>query len=184
MSDILSFALLIGKSKKIKRSGWLREGIKDSESVAEHCFRLSVFSMVLAKTLGVNQEKLIKMAIIHDLGETKTGDIVVERGRTIDVNRKTKKEAGEKKIVDEVLSQFGSDYSEIFQEMVERKTNDSIVFWQLDKLEMAIQAFEYEKEHNIRLDEFFLNASMHVVHPILKAVLEDVARQRKRDKLK
>ena len=76
---IVEFVAMTGKSKKILRSGWIREKIKDPESVAEYSFQLSVLAMVLADTLGVDKEKLIKMALLHDLGEVVTGDIVWPR---------------------------------------------------------------------------------------------------------
>lgn len=179
MYDILSFAKLIGKSKKVKRAGWVRESIGNPESVAEHCFRLSVLAMVLADRLGVDQNKLIKMAIIHDLGETKTGDMVVERGTNIDYEMKKKKEDAERKIIQETFSVFGNEYKEIFQEMIERKTNEAKIFWQLDKLEMAIQALEYEKEQKKNLEEFFVNAKIHITHPIISEILTAVLQERR-----
>ena len=41
--------------------------------------------MVLADKLLINKEKLMKMALIHDLGETSTGDIVWTRGELVDI---------------------------------------------------------------------------------------------------
>ncbi|MBI4175945.1 MAG: HD domain-containing protein [Candidatus Aenigmarchaeota archaeon] len=52
--------------------------IKYPESVAAHSYGTAVLAMVLAKKLNVNQERLIKMALIHDLAESIIGDIPME----------------------------------------------------------------------------------------------------------
>ena len=84
-SSALSFFLTTIQSKQIVRTGWAMMGIPNPESVAEHSFQLCVMAMVFADQLGVDREKLIKMAIIHDLGEILTGDIVWSRGNIIDI---------------------------------------------------------------------------------------------------
>ncbi|MEM4702443.1 MAG: HD domain-containing protein, partial [Archaeoglobaceae archaeon] len=37
--DLVKFIHEVGTLKMIPRSGWLKIGIKNPESVAEHCFR-------------------------------------------------------------------------------------------------------------------------------------------------
>lgn len=180
--EFLEFAKLIGRLKKIKRVGWVREGVQNPESVAEHAFRLIVLSMVLAPTLGIDQNKLIKMAIIHDLAEVKTGDLVVERGKVVDSQARKRKEEMERLFVNEVLGVFeiGGEYSDLFEEMVKRESNDAKIFWQLDKLEMAIQALEYENEQGKNLSEFFDNAERIIDNPFLKDLMEKIESLRKK----
>lgn len=162
--NILHFAELIGRSKRIKRTGWVREQVKYSESVAEHSFRLIVLSTVLAPLLKADQNKLIRMAIIHDLGETETGDVVVERGLMKDLKARINKEKMETEFIEKEFHQFETqkEYGNLFCEMVQRKTKEARIFWQIDKLEMAIQAYEYEKEQNLDLSEFFDNADNNI----------------------
>lgn len=172
--DILKIVKIIGLSKKIKRSGWVRENIENPESVAEHSFRVIVLAMLLGPVLNVNEEKLVKMAIIHDLGEVITGDIVTERGEKVDKELKNKKEEKEERIIKELLEGFGRDYHELFHEMIQRETEEAQIFWQLDKLEMAIQASEYEEEQNKNLEEFFVNAKANILHKKLKEIVNAI----------
>ncbi len=153
--------------------------VSEPETVAEHAFRVVVLCLALAQTLGVDQEKLVKMAIIHDLGETSTGDIVVEKGKIVDKEKKIKKEKIEKNAIREILWGFGEDYGVLFQEMIEGKSPEARAFWQIDKLEMAIQAYEYEKNQTVDLKEFIDNADMHIVDPILKNTINELKRLRK-----
>ena len=181
--DYLKFARQLGKSKKIKRTGWVREKVKNPESVAEHCFRLIALCMVLAKELKVNQEKLVKMAIVHDLGETSIGDIVAERSGKIDFDLRKKKEEMEEKAIAQIFesSMSKEEYVALFKERVELKTEESKIFRQLDKLEMAIQALEYEEEQNANLEEFFVDADKNIAHPIIKTIMKQILESRKKE---
>lgn len=177
---MVKFASMIGRSKRILRSGWVREKIKDPESVAEHSFRLSVLAMVLADQLGVDKEKLIQMAILHDLGEVITGDVVWSRGSVIDMRKKAEKEELEKKGIGKIfkLIERSNNYVGLFEEMIGRKTQEAKIFWQLDKLEMAIQAMEYEKNHDKKIEEFFINADLQIYSPLLRKIFKEVVKQR------
>lgn len=178
----IEFIMKIGKSKKIARSGWIREEIKDPESVAEHSFQLSVLAMILADQLGVDKEKLIKMALLHDLGAVVTKDIVWSRGGVVDMKKESEKIDREKKEIAKAFKIIGrsKEYLEIFQEMVERTTQEAKLFWELDKLEMAIQSLDYELSQNKKLDEFFINADLNIYSPLLRKIMDEVVKQRPR----
>ena len=177
---IVEFLSTTGKSKRTLRSGWKREKIRNPESVAEHSFQLSVLAMILSDQLGVDKEKLIKMAILHDLGEVVTGDIVWSRGEIMNIKKRAEKEDQEKKEIATLFKIIGkeSEYRKIFEEMIERKSQEAKIFWQLDKLEMAVQALAYEKEQNKNLDEFFINADLQIHSKALRRILKEILRQR------
>ncbi len=178
--NILHLAFQVGLSKKMKRTGWVMHKVKEPESVAEHCFRVNVLAMTLAPYLDVNQEKLIKMSIIHDLGETATGDLVVQKGAKVDLKKRKKKEKIEKEAIRQILFGFEEDYSKLFQEMIERKTKEAVCFWEIDILERTIQAYEYEKSQGKNLSDFFDSAQSHIKTPLLKQTVQDLMKMRKK----
>jgi len=177
--NILNLAFQVGISKKLRRTGWVMRNVKDPESVADHCFRVVVLSMALAPMFEVDREKLTKMAIIHDLGETSTGDLVVEKGRTVNIKLRKEKENIEKQAIRNILYGFGEDYSKLFQEMIDRKTKEAIIFWEIDVLERTIQAYEYEKEQGVDMSEFFDNADEKIKNPVLRKSLSELIKMRK-----
>lgn len=177
--DLIKIIRQIGKSKSIKRTGWVREGIKDSESVAEHSFKLAVLAFILAPQLKVDQDKLIKMAIIHDLGEIKTGDVVTARGGKVDYQIKEIKETEEKEFIRKIFKNH-KEFVSLFEEITERKTEESKLLAQLDRLEMAFQALEYEKEQGVDLSEFFVDADLNIKDPFLKEIMDQVKKMRKK----
>ena len=52
------------------------------------------------------------------------------------------------------------------------------MLWQLDKLDMALQALEYEREHKKDLSEFFENAKANISDEFLKELLEEIISRR------
>ena len=179
-NNYLEFLKLVGKSKRIPRTGWVREKVKNPESIAEHSFRVGVIAMILADDLLVNKEKLMKMALLHDLGETFTGDIVWTRGDVVDIKIRDQKEKEELKNLIKFFNTIdkGKEFIKIFKEMLLADSEEARIFWQIDKLEMAIQAFEYEEEQGESLDEFFKNADLFVMEPLLKSILNKIMKRR------
>jgi 5'-deoxynucleotidase len=177
--DIVTFIQAAERTKKVKRSGWVREKVNNSENIADHCFRLIALILVLSPALSIDSEKLIKMAVIHGVSEAGTNDVIVERGSQVDSEERLKKESQEQEIIKTIFSEYGEDYLKIFHELTEKKTREARVFRQLDKLEMAAQALEYEKDQGIQLDEFFENARLHIKEPMLNEVLQEIVRLRK-----
>lgn len=178
--NALSFLLTTIQSKRITRTGWKMKLIPHPESVAEHSFQLCVIAMVFADQLGVDREKLIKMAIIHDLGEIFTGDLVWSRGNMIDIQKRQKKEIMEARGIETIFAKLGNsrEYQTIFKEMTDRKSVEADIFWQLDKLEMAIQALDYEKRTHKDLDEFFINTDLQLTLPFLREIFSCIIAQR------
>ena len=63
--------------KTVTRSGWTSTG--QAESVAEHTWRLCLMAMVLyGRAEDIDLAKLLKMCLIHDLGEAIGGDVPEE----------------------------------------------------------------------------------------------------------
>ncbi len=75
MNNLVDFFHEIGKLKGKPRRGWVINDIKNPESIAEHTFRAAVMAWVLGdKKKNLNIEKVLKMALMHDLCEVYAGD--------------------------------------------------------------------------------------------------------------
>src|SRR5918998_32100 len=74
LEGILEFLRSAERLKTVPRSGWTSEGHR--ESVAEHTWRLALMAMLLyAHAPDVDLARLLKMCLIHDLGEAIGGDV-------------------------------------------------------------------------------------------------------------
>ena len=74
LDGILAFLRAAERLKTVTRSGWTSEGQR--ESVAEHTWRLCLMAMLLyAGTPQVDLARLLRMCLVHDLGEALSGDV-------------------------------------------------------------------------------------------------------------
>ena len=70
MKNITTFITLIHtleNLKKTKRTGWIRAGVVNPESVADHSFRMAFLALILGKDMGVDTQKAVCMALVHDI---------------------------------------------------------------------------------------------------------------------
>lgn len=71
----LEFLYEIGSLRNIPRA-WIQHLATDCASTLEHTLRVVFIALSIARREGVkNEEKLIKMALVHDLPETRTADL-------------------------------------------------------------------------------------------------------------
>jgi putative hydrolase of HD superfamily len=74
LDGILAFLRAAERLKTVTRSGWTSTG--QAESVAEHTWRLCLMAMLLyGRSPGVDLARLLRMCLIHDLGEAIRGDV-------------------------------------------------------------------------------------------------------------
>jgi putative hydrolases of HD superfamily len=74
IAGVLEFLRAAEQLKNTYRSAWTSAG--RTESVAEHTWRLCLMSLLFAESVpGVDFARLVKICIIHDLGEAIGGDI-------------------------------------------------------------------------------------------------------------
>jgi 5'-deoxynucleotidase YfbR-like HD superfamily hydrolase len=74
LEGVLTFLRGAERLKTVKRSGWTSAG--EAESVAEHTWRLCLMAMVLyGRSTGIDLGRLLRMCLIHDLGEAIGGDV-------------------------------------------------------------------------------------------------------------
>ena len=107
------------------------------ESVAEHSWRLGHYAMLVANEFPeADMDKVIRMCLIHDLGEAFTGDIPSFE--------KTKNdEKKEENVLDEWIASFPeperSQWQALYEEMNALETTEAKIYKALDKMEAIIQ---------------------------------------------
>lgn len=175
---LISFYELIGKLKDTERTGWVNNNIKNPESVSDHIYGVALLSIALSDKFDIDQGRALKMALVHDLGESIIGDVVTA-GEAKFVTDPKKKAIEERKAMVKALSYIdGPEYLELFDEYEAGKTKEAKFVKQLDKLEMALQALIYEKRYKIRLDSFYLTVKNSVTDPYLTKFFNAIEKQR------
>ena len=158
--------------KSVKRTGWVQKQIPGPESVADHTFGVSFLALTIDLPEGVDRDKLLKMAVIHDVAEVEIGDQVLENGKKADEEKIREKHLEESKFSSKLFSNK-KELNDLFQEFIEQRTKTSKFLKELDKLEMAFQASKY-REHGKDLAEFFENAEKYIESQQVKEIFEEI----------
>lgn len=156
---IIEFLKLVGRLKKIERTGWVTWkslNIENPESVADHVFRTALLSMVAAdiknsKRAGnlkkLDTEKILRMALFHEIGEAIIGDWDYYAKKKLGSELKDKKEAeAVKKILSLLPKDLEAEYWKLFDELSRNETPESKLVNSMDVLETSAQAVEYANE--------------------------------------
>lgn len=153
---LLEILLEANELKAIPRMGWRVRGIREGESVAEHSYAVALASMIIADRMDtpVDREKLLKIALLHDLPEHMLGDIHAPAGKLLGEDVK---EAAELRILEQLFDGLpdGDEYVELWKEFSERSSVEGRLVRAIDKLEMFTQAYQYECAGNRMLDDFW-----------------------------
>ena len=149
--DILEIMMAAEKLKDIFRTGWKLSGVDHPESVADHTFGVVFLSMLLGDSLGLNTEKMMKMALIHDIAESKLGDIHYESQTYIgEAAVKNAEEGASRDLLPE-------EYFKLWEEYRSKESAEAQLVSACDKLELYFQAFRYENAGYRGLEHFWEN---------------------------
>ena len=154
--DFSRLGRLLGEAVKLKdvvRKGWLRCNVPEPESSAAHSWGVSFLALLLCPP-ELNRERVLSLAIIHDLPEIKAGDITPYDGISVE-----DKHAAELEAIKELDSNAGTNLTELFQEYLDNATPEAKLIHACDKLDMAITARHYSERTGIDLQEFIDSAS-------------------------
>ena len=133
--ELIDFLDIAEKMKCNTRHSWTSTNRK--ESVAEHSWRLSLIALLLEKEIeNVDFNKVIRMCIIHDLGEAITGDIPSFLKTQQD---SAVEEKAIKKLIEKLPELQREEFRILFEEMEQRQTMEAKIYKALDRLEAVIQ---------------------------------------------
>ena len=134
-AELLEFLALAEKLKCNTRHSYTSSG--RHESVAEHCFRLALMAYMISDEVPeIDTDKVIKMCLIHDLGEAVTGDIPSFKKTTKDEEKEDDAVAC---FVNRLPEYWKQQLQDMYREMNELETSEARLYKALDKLEAVIQ---------------------------------------------
>lgn len=154
----------INKLKTLLRKGWVvRNAAKERfESVAEHIFSCCVLALdiINKEKLELDQEKVLKMIIYHELGEIDVGDIIPSENVSNE-DKHQRELKGVSRIAEVAESK---EMLDIWLEFEENKTKEAQFVNKIDKLEAILQAEVYSKQlgDNALAKEFYVTSKHRI----------------------
>ena len=172
--DLARFFAVAGQLKSIPRTGWLDRGLSpcDAESVADHSWRTALLAWVTAISapeLGLDANRVLQLALVHDLAEAMMGDdppydrealahladaeraeLFRRRIERPDHHQATKRDA-EDRVMAQMLALLPtgarSAMTSLWEELRARETPEARFVKEADRVETYMQSREYRQVH-------------------------------------
>jgi putative hydrolase of HD superfamily len=152
------------------------------ESVAEHSWRIALMAMLVANEFPeADMNKVIRMCLIHDLGEAFTGDIP-------SFDKTTEDEKKEQNVLSDWVDSFPeperTEWSALYAEMNALETTEAKIYKALDKMEAVIQHDEADistwipLEYDLQFEYGKENVSFSTYMQELKAEVDKMTRDK------
>lgn len=140
-NQLLGILNFLHESEGLKRElrhSWLSDGRR--ESVAEHTWRMALMAILLHKEVDPNIDigHILKMIIVHDLGEVYAGDYQVY-GKNVPENKHELEKTALSKLLQTLPTYSQEEIMNLWNEFEHRETPEAKFAVALDKLEVLIQ---------------------------------------------
>ncbi len=161
---MLSVLLELQRLKRLDRTGWVLRGLPPgAESVAAHSYGVALTAMLLAdecaaRGVGVDVGRLLRIALLHDLQETRTGDMP----RTVaDYYGREARRAAERAAFDDIMrgATAAHAYAELHEDYESRASLEARLVKAADVIDLLAQALAFERAGSRGLAEFWEGAA-------------------------
>lgn len=137
---------IITSARSLARTGWMLRGVPPSmaETVSSHSFAAALLALELARRVGVDPYRAAAIALVHDLAETRVGDIAKVSG--ID----EAKRSAELRALDEL--EVSDLVRSLVREFYESKSDEAVIARAAD-LAATVMASRYYRSLGLPVDE-------------------------------
>ncbi|XP_053210138.1 5'-deoxynucleotidase HDDC2-like, partial [Panonychus citri] len=143
----IKFLMEVGKLKQIERTGWILNKIHSPERIAGHMYRMAIIPLLVlstSNTTKVDLNKVIKLSLVHDIAECIVGDFTPYDD--ISPEEKHRLEENAVQYLSSLLPSTVTDnFLSLYSEYEEQLTAEAQLTKELDRFDLVLQAFEYEK---------------------------------------
>ena len=180
--SLAALADAAGTLKRVRRKGWVDRGVPGAESVADHSYRLALLAWAAALDQGLDADRAVKLALLHDLAEAEVGDETpfddslgtpgfdrasFDRPAPRDEVRRAAKHARETAAIERLAAALPSAIADELRALIAdygaQVSAESRLVKQLDRVETLLQAEEYAAEQ----PDLPIGSFRHEVDPAL-----------------
>ncbi|HVF86585.1 MAG TPA: HD family hydrolase [Pyrinomonadaceae bacterium] len=162
---MISTLIELQRLKRLDRTGWVLRGLAPgAESVAAHSYGVTFTAMVLAdkvraRGVAINVEHVLRLALLHDLAESQTGDMPRTAALYYNLEaRRGAERAAFDDVVRELSSPLAEDYGELHKDYERRLSVEARLVKAADIIDLLAQALFFERSGARGLDEFWEGA--------------------------
>lgn len=137
LEAVIAFLQIAERLKDTLRSGRTAGGRR--ESAAEHSWRLALLALLLERDLaGADLLKLLKLCLVHDLGEAISGDVPATE-QAPDDGRAARERADMATLCAVLPADLRAEMMALWDEYADGTTPEAVLAKGLDKIETVLQ---------------------------------------------
>jgi putative hydrolase of HD superfamily len=159
---MLSILTDLQRLKRLDRTGWVLRGLAPgAESVAAHSFGVACAAMMLAdevraRGVELNVERVVRLALLHDLAEARTGDMPRTMAKYYGEAARRKAEgAAFGDLIAGLEGELKDEYKCLHAEYEGRASVEARLVKAADIVDLLAQALAFERAGARELDEFW-----------------------------
>lgn len=177
LDPLFRFWQYSARLKREPRKGWQKRVEGRVESVADHSFAVALLALYEGERRGYHLEKILKLALIHDLEEAITGDLTPKDKARMGPTRVLKaREMAIQELGSKLPVKSRASYLKLWADLRNGRSREARLIHQLDKVEVAFQANAYGNRTGQRkMRDFYESALRETKDPALRRALESVA---------
>lgn len=171
INGVLEFLRAAERLKNVTRSSWTSEG--QQESVAEHTWRLCLMALLAEESFPeIDFARLVKICIIHDLGEAIGGDIPATR-QTPGTGKAAREREDLLQLLEPLPERLQREITALWDEYEAAASPEARLAKALDKLETIMQhnqgknPSDFDYRFNLEYGKQYTTA-----HPLIAAIRE------------
>jgi len=186
LEKLLKFTDFLHKFRAIERSLLVRDSER-SENDVEHSYSLAMLAWYLNETYQINleQDKLFKYALAHDLVEVYAGDTYFYHNNEQVLKDKIERELEAAHKIKEEFPDF-SELHEIIKQYESRADVESKFIYALDKMEPVLNIYLDKgrtwRKNNVTLEMLEIAKTPKVaIDPTIKKIFKDLVQKLKEE---
>lgn len=140
----LDFLYEIGSLRHLVRT-WTQFVRSDVANISEHLYRVTWIALIIAKHEKVKTtDKIIKMALVHDISESRTGDVHYMSRQYVDRH--------EELAIEDILkgTSLGEEFIQLWHEYENRETIEAKIVKDADNLDPDLELNELPIDKRLR----------------------------------
>ena len=204
MREFIDFFLKVGRLKEMPKKGWVLIGVRNPESIIEHSFQVALMAWFLGerKKIKLNIERVLKIALIHDLCEVYAGDETpydkilpkdrkewpnlfdkwpraTKAEKVKDALRRHKKEElSLKRLIAKLPDVTKQEIFHLWIDYEEGRTKEARFVRQVNRIQTLLQALDYGRKYKIRVyKSWWIGTKEKVDDPLLLQFMKELERE-------
>lgn len=137
---------------RLPRTGWIMAGVRDPESISDHCFEAALFAVLINATTATNVDigRVVQMLLFHELSESRLTDLPRRSAPYV----KQMKHQAEEEIAKDLLGTAAPGILQLLEEFHAKETPEARLAEAAEELQIVFASLMYAKDGNGDMSEY------------------------------